>query len=154
MSRLLVGDRRATTLPRRVGETTPSWTHSTEAVISPNKSYPLVRTCVVRNGGACSGSFYFLFRKEPEAFARSEALPDRFFIIFAMNCQFKTEEGKYERVSMPSISLIAASVPRVQIEGRDTTKSVAYSRKYATRRGGFLLTFTKSREGPMKSGGQ
>jgi hypothetical protein len=57
----------------------------------------------VRIGGACIGSFYFLFRKEPEAFARLEALPDRFFIVFAMNCQFQTEEGKYERVSMPSI---------------------------------------------------
>jgi hypothetical protein len=48
-------------------------------------------------------SISFFFRKEPEAFARLEALPDRFFIVFAMNCQFQTEEGKYERVSMPSI---------------------------------------------------
>ena len=58
------------------------WTHSTEAVISPNKSYLLVRTRVVRIGGTCIGSFYFLFRKEPDAFSCFEALTDRFFVVF------------------------------------------------------------------------
>jgi hypothetical protein len=60
--------------PRRV----TIWTHSTEAVISPNKTYLLVRAYVTGSGGICLQSFDFLFSKEPAAFARFEALTDHF----------------------------------------------------------------------------
>src|SRR5262249_60847926 len=40
-----------------------SWTYSTEAVISHNKPYLLVRVHVVGIGDMCFYGFYFLFRK-------------------------------------------------------------------------------------------
>jgi hypothetical protein len=57
-------------------------THSTEAVISPNKPYLIVRLHVVRIESMCLHGFDFLFRKEPVVFACFEALTDRFFVHF------------------------------------------------------------------------
>ena len=57
-------------------------TYSTEAAISPNKLYLLVRMHIVGIRGMCFHGFYFLFRKEPVAFSRLEALTDRFFVHF------------------------------------------------------------------------
>src|SRR5262245_5974302 len=54
------------------------WTYSTEAVLSPNKPYLLVKRRVVSIGGPCVHDFYFLLRKEPAAFARFAALPEHF----------------------------------------------------------------------------
>src|SRR6266478_4923340 len=59
-----------------------TWTHSTEAVISPNKTYLLVRAYVTGIGGICLQGFDFLFSKEPVAFARFEALTHHFCVHF------------------------------------------------------------------------
>jgi hypothetical protein len=61
---------------------TACWTYSTEAVISPNKLNLVDITCltaiVVRT--VCEG--HFLFRKEPVAFSRLEALTNHFSVHF------------------------------------------------------------------------
>jgi len=51
-------------------------------VISPNKTYLLVRGGVTGIGGICLHGFDFLFRKEPVAFARLPVLTERFFVTF------------------------------------------------------------------------
>jgi hypothetical protein len=56
--------------------------HSTEAVISSNKTYLLVRAYVTGIGGICLQGCAFLLRKEPVAFARFEAPTDHLCVHF------------------------------------------------------------------------
>ena len=58
------------------------WTYGTEAAISPNKPYSLIRKDVGSVGGVGFHGFYVLFRKEPVALARLQVLTERFFVKF------------------------------------------------------------------------
>ena len=77
----------------------PDWIYGTEAAISPNKLYSLIRKDVVSVGAIGFHGFYFLFRKEPVAFARFEGPTDHFCVHFRYQRIFPPDCGERRTIS-------------------------------------------------------